>query len=1421
MKLFLKQLAIALVALAVVGGGSLAWRLWPERHRFFTDADTIRQPIDAAEPRDILWQPPVVLSEQINTPEHDYEPRISADGLTLYFVRGKAGENTDILYATRTLDGWTEPAPLEGVNTEYDELGPIPSRDGTALYFYTDRPGGMGGYDVWVARRSRDGWLAATNLGPAVNSEFNDYGPALSPDDKTLYFASNRPRPIQELPLDDSARWSATLREDLIHRTYDLYVCELTDAGPVEARALVELNTLHNEGAPSVSPVGDFLYFSSDRPGGEGGYDLYRSRLLRGTHQPAENLGPPVNLASNELDASLAMGGYGLYFSSDRSQEEGDASEANYNLYYSASREVFADSETTSNPINWAAFWRNVLPNLLWALLALLLLLLLLALMRDMRGRRLSLLARCLLASLAAHMLLLLLFTLWQVAGSLSNREHGKGSIQVALLSSATGSEITTQIRGNLTTVDAPTPTEVETQRASVESTPVKLSSPHVSLEADHRPVTFPDRPVTNATVADSSPPASTSTPAPNAQVQDLPQRTIDHNVRLDSPRIAEQESARPLPDAQRVAESKRRADDYAPSAQQQQSAQVALEPAMARTSQPSNERQTMVTPPSADDARTGEQPQVVSNLAVTRNDARESKRDLPPIRVPDERQVDASVEHTPASPQAVVAPQRTAPAVSRVSNAPAQTMASVQLAPAEANPSLARSNKSLSVDPQPNDARPAMIAEALPTSNPTNAAASAPQLALEVALPASDGVAEPAQVSEAEAQAEYSPAAQSPAARRDYSRRRSLNSMAVPSFAEFAPTEEVASPDRDASLAASLPHEDSDMTRPTQLALRTTELPLPSMPAESSLMLNLPTELAPHENPFAHREQKEREQLVERLGGSRETEESVAIALAWLARHQSDDGRWDGEYFDESCGKCGGQTREEIDAGLTGLALMCFLAADHTHIADGPYRATVDRGLRWLVDKQDPDGGLRLTAETMYSHGIATIALAEAYAMTGDSWLRLPVEKAIRFIERARNTQVGGWRYDPGQPGDTSVLGWQVMAMKSASQAGITVDPAALRGAADWMTRVTPRADSGRYAYRPGEPPSRPMTAEGMFIHQLLGVPRDDARMERSIRFILEDLPDWQRPNTYFWYYATLALHQHQGEPWRVWNERLTEVLLENQHKHGLQSGSWDPVGQWAHIGGRVYQTALCTLMLEVYYRYLPQYLDELPADSIGVVRGTVRDIATREPIVDATVRLDLPDARQVNALTREDGTYELHIPDVPDHFAISASAGGYVPESVNIGRANVEVGTVHCDFDLRLEGIDVIAIEAEPEVHHLGDDAFGGRINSQFQKSAEGDRYSAQFELSAEQLRGRSKARLHMMCKGVQMKHELRINGETLDSRLDNSPRDGSFGPFVVQFDAALLRAGANRFDLLASSRGTDVDDFEFVNVQIHLAE
>src|SRR5262249_48312027 len=147
---------------------------------------------------------------------------------------------------------------------------------------------------------------------------------------------------------------------------------------------------------------------------------------------------------------------------------------------------------------------------------------------------------------------------------------------------------------------------------------------------------------------------------------------------------------------------------------------------------------------------------------------------------------------------------------------------------------------------------------------------------------------------------------------------------------------------------------------------------------------------------------------------------------------------------------------------------------------------------------------------ESMYSQGIATIALAEAFGMTRDDALAEPVRRAADFIWKARNRRGAGWRYEPGQFGDTSVLGWQVMALRSAQRAGVDIPEDAFAVAQRWLELVSSRSRPGLYAYQPGRTVTPSMTAEGMFVLEIPGVAPADSRMDTAAALLLRNRPNW-----------------------------------------------------------------------------------------------------------------------------------------------------------------------------------------------------------------------------------------------------------------------------------------------------------------------
>jgi len=355
--------------------------------------------------------------------------------------------------------------------------------------------------------------------------------------------------------------------------------------------------------------------------------------------------------------------------------------------------------------------------------------------------------------------------------------------------------------------------------------------------------------------------------------------------------------------------------------------------------------------------------------------------------------------------------------------------------------------------------------------------------------------------------------------------------------------------------------------------------------------------------NPYQLRTSPGRAALVARQGGSAQTEQAVEAALRWLAAAQSPDGRWDADRFGAGHekqveGRDRGRAGADADTGITGLALLAFLGAGHTH-QRGPYKDTVQRGLDFLIRSQADNGNLGGQAQIyamMYSHGMATLALGEAHAMTQDLRLRLPLERAIAYTLTAQHPSEGGWRYRPAERGDTSQLGWQLMALRSAESSGIEVPAKTKRLMVRFLKSVSYGDHGGLAAYRPGERTTRPMTAEALVCRQFLGMARSNPASDEAGQFLMTELPGQGLSNLYYWYYGTLGAYQLQGEHWERWNEALRSELVRSQRQEGDLAGSWDVDQMWGSYGGRVFSTALGAMCLEVYYRYLPLYA-ETPA--------------------------------------------------------------------------------------------------------------------------------------------------------------------------------------------------------------------------------
>ncbi|TWU57393.1 prenyltransferase/squalene oxidase repeat-containing protein [Rubripirellula reticaptiva] len=338
-------------------------------------------------------------------------------------------------------------------------------------------------------------------------------------------------------------------------------------------------------------------------------------------------------------------------------------------------------------------------------------------------------------------------------------------------------------------------------------------------------------------------------------------------------------------------------------------------------------------------------------------------------------------------------------------------------------------------------------------------------------------------------------------------------------------------------------------------------------------------------------------------------TEEAIENGLAYLASTQNKDGSW-------SLQGHGSDVVLQTDTAATGLCLLAFQGAGYTH-REHQYADTVSRGLKFLIDNQRTNGDLYRSENPLtdlnvafYSHGIASLAMCEAYGMTKDEELRQPAQLCLNYIAGTQNRSLGGWRYVAQVSSDTSVTGWMMMALKSGELSGLEVSELTYKRIDRWLDLAQSPDRDDRYRYNPEAPdtptqrhgrfPTRTMTAVGILMRMYSGWRRDTDAMRSAADYLLEYPPQMgtaQSPqrDAYYWYYATQVMFHMGGDHWKRWNGSLTPILLESQVSDGPDAGSWDPVDpvpdRWSVHAGRLYVTTMNLLNLEVYYRHLPIY--------------------------------------------------------------------------------------------------------------------------------------------------------------------------------------------------------------------------------------
>lgn len=320
------------------------------------------------------------------------------------------------------------------------------------------------------------------------------------------------------------------------------------------------------------------------------------------------------------------------------------------------------------------------------------------------------------------------------------------------------------------------------------------------------------------------------------------------------------------------------------------------------------------------------------------------------------------------------------------------------------------------------------------------------------------------------------------------------------------------------------------------------------------------------------------------RNNGKDKSEKAVMAGLRWLKDHQKDDGSWSDEH----------------KAGMTGLALLCFLG--HGELPESPeFGPTVKKCLDWLLSRgTEFQGRMSMTKDGwgghpgVYEHGIVTYAMGEYYSMTKDERFVPLLKQAVGYIVDGQ-TPLGGWDYSyaKGPRNDLSVAGWQIQALKAAHLTGLGIPGVdeALDKSMGFIKKW--QGNEGGFGY---DAPENRLSLTGVgVLCTYFWKESKDRTVKEGIDFLLGKVEvkyKSDKADLYAWYYDTQACLMFGGSAWSKWNRMFQDEIADNQSP----DGSWPPtqggVGalQTSPGGaGPYYRTTLCILMLEVFYRYMP----------------------------------------------------------------------------------------------------------------------------------------------------------------------------------------------------------------------------------------
>lgn len=372
-------------------------------------------------PSSILWENPIKIPGKFNEIANNYDATISPDGTFAIFSHLFAEGNYDLFIVYKDGVKWTNPLPIDSINSKFNDENPVISEDGKTVFFSSNRPNGKGGYDIWSSVLTKDKkWSNPYLLGGDVNTEFDEVFPEIAPAQNALFFSSNRPYSTNSKDSAENQKIKSTKPGN-----YNIYRSiripknnEVVSSGPPAfgfVENIEELNSPKNQGKVAISEDGNLIYLSSDRPGGYGGYDIYISAFKDGKYITPINFKAPINTEYDEISPSMRMGTFKIQFNSNRNSR----SFKDFHIYESQSQQVFS-------VINSEIVW------LMLAIIALLIAIFIL-IRYLFSNTNLSLLAKCFLVSIIIHLILLLIMSTLYLRDQIMEEYSDEGELSIGI----------------------------------------------------------------------------------------------------------------------------------------------------------------------------------------------------------------------------------------------------------------------------------------------------------------------------------------------------------------------------------------------------------------------------------------------------------------------------------------------------------------------------------------------------------------------------------------------------------------------------------------------------------------------------------------------------------------------------------------------------------------------------------------------------------------------------------------------------------------------------------------------------------------------------------------------------------------------------------------------------------------------------